>query len=219
MKLILYSGGGARDNRVLAKEALSLLENPSPLIAFIPSDDQDLEEDFADFKRKFTGQKVRFLLVPIDEPLTPRRDKQLLKADAIFLGGGNTFYFLRNLRARGLITKLRAFVRRGGLLMGLSAGSILMTPSIDTASVPSLDADDNDVGVRNFSAMGLVNFEFSPHYRPDRRSDAELLRHSKKVKHPIYACADGNGIVVKGDSLTFVGDVKVFYRGRKYNVQ
>ena len=159
------------------------------------------------------------MCIPVDQPLTGEDEAALLASDAIFLGGGNTFYLLHALRERKLLGKLRAYVKDGGLLMGLSAGSILMTPNVSTAEVPGLDADDNDVGIKDYSALGLVPFEFSPHYEGGRRVDAELLSHSKRSKRPIYACADGEGIVVRDGTIRFVGRVTVFHRGHKYNLQ
>ena len=96
---------------------------------------------------------------------------------------------------------------------------LFRSPNVMTAEVPSLDSDDNDVGLRDYSALGLVPFEFSPHYRGGRRVDAELLDHSKRSKNPIYACKDGEGIVVRDGSIRFVGRVTVFHRGNKYSLQ
>jgi dipeptidase E len=220
MNLVLYSGGAPRDNRVLAQEVSKLLaQAEEPLLSFIPSDERDMEEDFEDFKAQFPQGRFRFRLVPIHRPMSPKRMKELLASDAIFLGGGNTFYFLQTLRARGLLPRLKNYVKRGGLLMGLSAGSILMTPSIKTASVPSLDADDNYVGLTNLKALGLVPFEFSPHYVPTREVDAELRAYSALLDHPIYAAKDGGGIVVKNGRIRRVGDVAVFRKGRKVRLQ
>ena len=53
-----------------------------------------------------------------------------LGSDVIYLAGGNTFYFLRNLRKSGLIPQLKKFVEQGGVLVGLSASAIIFTPNI-----------------------------------------------------------------------------------------
>jgi dipeptidase E len=221
MKLVLYSGGFSKDNQALAVEVGDLLRGKrQPLVAFVPGNAEDADCDFRDFKRTVAPSGLkRFVCIPVDKPLTGEDEATLLAADAIFLGGGNTFYLLHHLREKKLLGKLRAFVRDGGILMGLSAGSILMTPNVMTAEVPSLDCDENDIGVKDYSALGLVPFEFSPHYRGGRRVDAELLDHSKRSKNPIYACKDGEGIVVRDGTIRFVGRVTVFHRGNKYNLQ
>lgn len=220
MKLALYSGGTNKENRTLVKEALSLIEGKNPSVAFVPVHGEDAEDEFRAFRRQFAGSHVKdFRCVPIDGPLTAKQEKSLFSADAIFLGGGNTYYFLKHLKARKLMPKFRAFVKRGGVLMGLSAGSILMTPSIMTAAVPVVDSDDNEVGLTDMKALGLVPFEFSPHYYESKVVDKELKEYSKSLPHPIYACADGQGIIVRNGTIHFVGQVSVFHNGAKYRIQ
>lgn len=221
MKLVLYSGGNGRENKVLVKEALNLLQDkPLPVITFIPADGEDSGYDFRVFKSKFKGARIgKFQCIPIDRKLSAKAIKDLFASDAIFLGGGNTYYFLKHLRENKLMPRLRAFVKRGGVLMGLSAGSILMTPSIMTAAVPVVDSDDNEVGLTNLKALGLVPFEFSPHYYRSKVVDTELKEYSKRLPHPIYACKDGQGIVVENGKVRFVGRVNVFHKGEKYTVQ
>jgi len=218
MKLALYSGGDGRENRSLVKETLFLLkDSEDPVLAFVPADSEDAEADFRRFRKKFAHTSIRkFLCIPIDRPLSQKAQKELFSCDAIFLGGGNTYYFLKQMRARKLLPKFRGFVKRGGVLMGLSAGSILMTPNIMTAAVPVVDCDENEVGITNLKALGLVPFEFSPHYYRSREVDRELLEYSKKLEHPIYACADGQGIIVRDGKIRVVGRVNVFHRGRKF---
>lgn len=220
MNLVLYSGGAPRDNRNLSQEVSKLLLGvESPVVTFIPSDERDMWEDYVDFKAQFSSRRFRFRLAAIHRPMGPAEKAEIFASDAIFLGGGNTFYFLQTLRERGLLTRLKNFVKRGGLLMGLSAGGIIMTPSIKTASVPSLDADDNYVGIKNLRAMGLVPFEFSPHYTAHPEVDAELRAYSAKLDYPIYAVGDGGGLVVKNGKIRRVGDVAVFRNGRKRRLQ
>jgi dipeptidase E len=222
MNLVFYSGGFGRENRALAEEVdLLLRKKRHPVVTFVPTCTEDKDPDFRDCKRQLAGAKniKHFHCIPIDRPLSVEEEDRLFSSDGIFLGGGNTYYLLKSMRDRRLFEKFRAFVLRGGVLMGLSAGSIVLTPNVSTASVPSLEADENEVGLTNLKALGLVSFEFSPHYEPSRKVDSELLEHSRKIKRPIYACADGEGIVVRDGAVRFVGRVTVFHRGQKFSLQ
>lgn len=221
MNLVLFSGGGVRENRQLHEEFRSMITGKrNPVLSYVPSDTEDARVEFREIQRRFRPLGVRrFQLVPIDGAWSLKQERLLLSSDAIFLGGGNTYYFLKHLKARRLLGKLRSYSRKGGILLGLSAGSILMTPNVGTAAVPSRDSDENEVGVRDERAMGLVNFEFSPHYEKVKRSDQELLRYSRQLEYPIYACRDGEGIVVRDGTIRFVGKVNVFHKGLKYRIQ
>lgn len=212
--LVLLGGGALGENKALAKRALESLKGKNATIAFVPAHAEDAAIEFRDFRRAL-GIKARFRCFPLQKALSPAQKKALLSADAIFLGGGNTYHFLQKLRRQGLSRALRNFTARGGLLMGVSAGGILFTPSIRTAAVPSLDADENRSRVTDLRAMALVPFDFSPHYVAHKQVNEELLEYSKRLRRPIVACPDGAAVLVRDGKISFVGrNVRVFYAGR-----
>ena len=114
--------------------------------------------------------------------------------------------------------ELKKFVDRGGVLGGLSAGAIMMTPSIATASFPDFDRDENDVGIRNLNALNLMPFEFFPHYLNSRKYIEELNEHSILSSIPLYACPDGSGIIVENHQLRFVGRTWCFHNGQRFKL-
>ena len=144
--------------------------------------------------------------------------KRALKSDIIHLSGGNTYHFLNALRKSGLIEHLRDFAFKGGVISGLSAGGIMLTPSIQTASFPDFDKDDNEIGLRSYKALSLVNFEFFPHYINTKRYNEPLLKHSRKTNRPIFALPDGSGILVNHEDTQFLGEAFCFHAGRKFKI-
>ena len=215
MKLVLYASEAGHYNNILDR-SLSQLAKKDPVITFIPASSYQGEFDFRDFvKQKKKGSMQKFIYSPIDVPMDEVLKKRILKSDIIHLGGGNTFQFLHALRKAKFLPDLKAFVQRGGVLSGTSAGAILMTPSVSTADFPSFDKDDNDEGIKNFRAMGLVPFEFFPHYKNSKRYEQAMLARSQKTKIPLYACPDGSGVVIEDSSIKFVGLFYCFYRGTK----
>lgn len=216
MKLLLYGGGCEADNTAIDKAVFEQLRLKKPTITYVPSSSFDHEDEFKAFARHFRKLKTyKTLCFPIDTPTDKVMQKYAFKSDIIHLSGGNTYYFLHHLRKNGYLKKLKHFASKGGLLTGLSAGAILMTPTIHTAGFPKFDRDDNCVRIKNLKGLHLVDFEFFPHYVNSHRYDKALLSHSKKSKHVIYACPDGGGIFVNGASKTFFGQVYAFYRGQK----
>lgn len=117
-----------------------------------------------------------------------------------------------------MLPKLRKFAQNGGVLAGLSAGALIMTPSIKLAGIPKFDADENAVGLRDLSGLGLTNFEFSPHHTENKNREKVLSQYSRKCKSPIYACVDGGGIVVNDQQLTAYGRTTVFHRGERFKL-
>lgn len=220
MYLGLYSGGDEIDNINIDRKILSFIKNDNPSVTYIPSCSFDSELYFKDFVEHYKQIGVtRFIHFAVDVPQPEFMIEEAFSSDIIHLSGGNTFYFLKFLRKGNYLKRLRDFVKGGGVLTGLSAGSILMTPNINTASFPHFDRDENEEGITNFGAMGLVNFEFFPHYKNSKRYDNELLRHSKRIKSPLYACTDGSGILVEKNCLTFYGKCFMFYQGKKVRLE
>ena len=80
------------------------------------------------------------------------------QADAIFVGGGNTFRLLKGLYDCDLIAPIRESVASVTPYIGSSAGSVAACPSLKTAK------DMPVVQPPSFEALGLVPFQISPHY-------------------------------------------------------
>lgn len=205
-KLVLYSNHSAPHHDALDARMLRLIDKHRPRIAYIPAETVGSEEDFEKTHRHYAqlGANLATFFDPGTEP-GPIDWSGVLACDAIHLSGGNTFAFLVRLRRWHGIEVLRDYVARGGVLIGVSAGAILMGPSAEpgllTGDLPESDAMDK-------SAMSLVDFHFWPHFDPARRLSSGQRRLLQRLHH-LHACPDGAGIVVDGASIEIFGDVEV----------
>lgn len=218
-RLVLYSGGQERRNALIHADLLGLSGREREIrMAYVPFCGEGAGVFFRRFERRYRSYgATEFDCVPVDGPSVrsdPGVGRRLLESDIVYLAGGNTFYFLEHLRRSGIAAVLRRFVERGGVLAGLSAGALLMTPHIALAGYPAFDRDENDVGLTNERALGLVSFEFFPHFRRSKRLVDALVRYSRRSQRPVYACRDGSGIVIEDDQFTAHGDVTLFHRGQ-----
>lgn len=217
MNLVFYGGGDAEDNFHLDEQLLNIPSRKTNLqMTFIPSSSYQSEFEFEDFVDQYSKFKVkRFLKLSLDEHFSLSMQEAVLRSDIIFLGGGNTYYFLFWLKKTKFLNKLIEWVKAGGVLSGLSAGAIIMTRNIHLAGIPDFDRDINEDNMKNFKAMNLCRFEFFPHYRNSKRYDEALVDYSKNKKHPIYASKDGSGIILSTNELRFVGQNYCFFDGKK----
>lgn len=221
MKLVFYGGGDEEDNYQLDQFLIKKLTNKRKLkMTFIPSSSYMSHLDFRDFVYQYQAHNVeQFIHFPVDVHFTEVLKKEAFSADIIHLAGGNTYYFLATLRRAKLFNDLKKFINRGGILTGLSAGAIIMTPEIQTAGFPPFDCDENEDNITDLRALNLVNFEFFPHYRNSKRYDQYLLEYSLKSKRKIYASPDGSGVIVDHNTTTFCGRNYIFYQGKKIAVK
>jgi len=222
-RLVLYSGGQERRNALIHSDLLGLSGSDGEIrMTYVPFCGEGSRMYFARFKRRYRAHgATRFDCVPVDDEAVrgdPQAARRILRSDIVYLAGGNTFYFLKHLRRSGLAPVLRQFVARGGVLAGLSAGAILMTPNIGLAGYPPFDRDENDVDLRDLRALGLVTFEFFPHFVRSRRLRAALADYSRCSGRPLYACRDGSAIVIEDDLFTAHGDVTLYHRGHEIRI-
>ncbi|WP_408009008.1 Type 1 glutamine amidotransferase-like domain-containing protein [Pseudalkalibacillus sp. A8] len=112
----------------------------------------------------------KYLYFDIDEEYTPQNLEKLSQCDAIYLSGGNTYYFLKNLRSRNMLSFLRDYMGKGGLLIGVSAGAMMISPTISVAQF----LDPNEVGLSDLNALDLASIHFLP--QSDRISNGKDVK-------------------------------------------
>ena len=144
--------------------------------------------------------------------------EELVAADAVFVGGGNTFRLLRALHALELIEPLRERVRDGLPYLGASAGSNVACPTIGTTN------DMPIVEVPSLRALGLIPFQINPHYlEPDPASthmgetrDERLEEFLEENDRPVLGLREGSWLRVRDGEATVGGaaSARIFARGR-----
>lgn len=137
-------------------------------------------------------------------------EQAILSSEAVYLSGGNTYEFLAYAERVGLFSMLQAFEANGGVIVAESAGSIILSPTIDTAAIPTRDADVNRIDLIRTQAMGRIPFHISPHFEPGHKAAREDLEELQALADaslvPVIVLQDGEGFVMDGDEVvSFVG--------------
>ena len=161
-KLVLYSDQEIPENDQVDKRLIALIGKPGATVGYLPSAPDPQRRYFHSKKSYYSRLDLRLTHYFDPETLNYEKDiAVLLSCDAIHLSGGNTFHFLKWLKALQMANALKSYVNAGGVLIGASAGSILMTPNIGTAT---LCGDTNNVALTDWSSLSLVNLAFWPHF-------------------------------------------------------
>lgn len=84
--------------------------------------------------------------------------KAIREAEAICVGGGNTFALAKKMQEQGLMTAILRKIKEGIPYVGWSAGSNVCCPTICTTN------DMPIVEPQSFKAIGAVRFQINPHY-------------------------------------------------------
>lgn len=80
------------------------------------------------------------------------------RAEAICVGGGNTFALTKKMQEQGLVAAILGRIKAGTPYVGWSAGSNVCCPTICTTN------DMPIVEPLSFKAIGAVKFQINPHY-------------------------------------------------------
>jgi dipeptidase E len=140
-------------------------------------------------------------------------------ADAIAVGGGNTFHLLRALYRAGVMELIRERVLNGMPYVGWSAGSNIACPTIRTTN------DMPIVEPPTLKALDLVPFQINPHY-----TDAHIEGHMGETRDErlvefVYAnpgirvigIREGTMLRIEGDQITLIGGkpARLFVNGEE----
>lgn len=140
-------------------------------------------------------------------------------AEAVFIGGGNTFRLLKSLYDFDLLPVIRRRVAEGMPYIGSSAGSNVAGPTIRTTK------DMPIVEPPSFDALGLVSFQTSPHYLdPDPNSthmgetqEERILQFLEENDTTVVGMREGAMVRVEHGNTILKGSsgARIFRKGRE----
>jgi dipeptidase E len=216
MELLLLSSSAVYGSGYLDHGMPAILEalGPRKRLAFVPFALADRAGYEAKFAARLGAEGVRVEGVPLGS-----RGRVVLEgAEAVFVGGGNTFRLLKTLQETDLLEPLKERVRAGMPYLGVSAGTNIAAPTIRTTN------DMPIVEPKNLQGLGLVPFQINPHYQdrdPLSRHMGEtreqrLLEYLEENAAPVVGLREGTWLRLVGQTLVLGGQGKarIFRRDR-----
>lgn len=219
MKLLLLSSSRAGNSEYLAPGLPLIAEHLAGIteILFIPYAGVSLSYD--QYQRM-----VQTALAPLDIKVQsihqcPDPRQAVQAAQAIVIGGGNTFQLLHLLYEQQLVQLISEKVRQGTPYIGWSAGSNLAGLSIRTTN------DMPIVEPASFTALQLLPCQLNPHYtdfKPEGFHGETRDMRLAEFMHlnpttPIIALPEGTALRLQDEELCYLGhtDGYLFIGGSK----
>jgi dipeptidase E len=182
-------------------------------LLFVPHALHDHEAYAETAREKF--ESIGYQLDSLHRAHDPRQ--AVNAAQAIFVGGGNTFRLLKALYEADLLSLIRQRVEEGMPYIGSSAGSVVACPTIRTTN------DMPIVEPPSLTALGLIHFQLNCHYLdPDPTSthmgetrELRLMQFHEENDTPVVGLREGDMLRVENGTVTLKGShgARIFHRG------
>lgn len=158
-------------------------------------------------KAKMAFSKINIDVVGIHTQKHPI--EAIKEAEAIFVGGGNTFVLVSQLYKVGALQPIIEAVNNGTPYLGTSAGSNICGLTMNTTN------DMPIVYPPSFKTLGLVPFNINPHYE-DPNQDSTHMGETRETRikefmsyntQPVVGLREGSWLEVKGEDIILKGSL------------
>ena len=205
MRLFLC-GGGSGEKTIEANKKLNEIINHTKPILYVPL---AMQRDRYDSCYEWINEELKDVGIPnIDMVISADElaSKDLNLYSAIFIGGGNTYKLLSELKMSGAFENIKEYLNNDGIIFGGSAGAIIFGQCIDTCKY----ADKNEVELKDQMGFDVFNnFSILCHFTNESEEKTEinrkyLLELSKEEK--IIALPEEDTIYYEDGKYEIIGN-------------
>ena len=197
MKLFLCGGGSGKQILNALYKFSNVIDKKKPIL-YIP-----LAMDSKKYDSCYEWFKNELKNINLDKFKMIRSSLELSKTDlnnysALFIGGGNTYKLLHELKQNDNYNKIKTFLKNDGIIFGGSAGAIIFGKDIDSCLLD----DKNEVNLKDTKGFDYLN-EYS------------ILCHLKSknfnrnLKYLQDYSINSKLIYLPEDDVIFINDAKI----------
>lgn len=205
------------------KEIIELCNKKRPTLLFIPTasmDSANYIECISKYFKKLFHCEIRVLCLTKKTYSPKEISKEILGADIIYVGGGNTLKMMRIWKKYGVDKILNLAARKGIVMAGVSAGGICWFRS---GNSDSKRVEHKPAGLIKVKGLGLIKAVFSPHYSSDKGRKIHLKKIMKTEPGVAIAADDYCAIEVIGNKFKIIRPnkksniYKVYWKNKKFH--
>jgi len=210
MKLLLTSNG--LSNQSIADALFELTEKPASdtVLVFIPTAMNAARGSkgwFIDDLNNIKKQGFKFIDI-VDISALPKEVwlPKIENGDVLFFSGGSNFHLMYWLKKSGLAELLPELLKTR-VYAGLSAGSMVASPSLANTSEDKREYYKDNFDYENETALNFVDFYIYPHFNSPKHLNSvekNLRKTAEETKKVVYGLDDESALKVVDDTVTVV---------------
>lgn len=210
MKVFLC-GGGAGIQTIEANKRLNEVIDHSKPCLYIPL---AMEQEQYAGCYEWIKDELKNVDIPYIEMVKSANElatKNMNDFGMIFIGGGNTFKLLSDLKISGAFEKIREYLNSEGVIFGGSAGAIIFGKDLEACKLD----DINEVDLKEIDGFDILHgISILCHYtnqtvEKDEKSKQYLLKVSKHRK--VVALPEEVTLFVNGEDIEVIGNRPYYF--------
>ncbi len=202
MKLYLSGGGSGKQNHFAYINFFRIIDK-SKQILYIP-----LAMESTMYKSCYNWFKNEINSYNFNKFEMVKSSLELSKLDlnnysALFIGGGNTYKLLSELKENDNINKIKKYLLNGGIVYGGSAGAIIFGKDIDGCKLMDEKNDVNTEGL-NF----INNYSLLCHFNNNNLKLNKKYLTTYSIKNKLLFLPEEDVLVINDNSIKIIGSHK-----------
>ena len=196
MKLLLSGGGEPDQVKPLDKYFANYVKDGKILYIPVAMD----KIPYEDCEKWFRETYAKYNLNNIEMCTNLKEINDLNNYKAIFIGGGNTFKLLKEIKESNFDIKLKEYLQNNGFIYGGSAGAIIFGKTIE----PAIHADKNTVNLKDLNGLNILDdYDVWCHYK-----ETDNLKDLNRKTIVLY---EESGILYDGKEIKTIGKIHLIY--------
>lgn len=196
---LFLTSTGLSCEAVTKKLELIFTDRKKDSVAIVTTAAEGKEENKYSLLAKKQFESMGFVNIDFID-LETQQEKELSSYGIIYVCGGNTFKLLKFAREANFKNSIKHLLKRNGVYIGVSAGSIIVGPSIEIAG--KVAADKNTIGLEDLTGLWITDLIILPHYSP--KLEKETKTFETKYNVTVERISNSQALFIKNGEKTII---------------
>lgn len=204
MKLYLSGGGSGKQNLYAYINYFKSIDKTKPIL-YVPlaMEEEKYDSCYEWFKKEISAFNITdFKMVRSSKELSTIN---LNDYNSIFIGGGNTYKLLDEIRKYDNDKKIINYLNNNGIIYGGSAGAIIFGKDIDTCRIMDKKMDIKTEGLNLINGYSLLCHLKNKNLKKNKQYLEEYSKNNKVLFLP-----EEDVLVVEENNIKIIGNKKYY---------